>query len=243
MLTCIIIDDEPNAVNLLDLLIAEVTDWKVADRCYNGLEALRSIKTQQVDFIFLDINMPQLNGMELAALLPADIKIVFTTAYSEYAAESYLHHTLDYLLKPITLQRFITAQLKIEAFFAPAAQQVQSAADLDLTDRNVPLKEYFYIKIARGLQKIRLANLLYVEGDKEYVKFVTSTETFLVYRRMKSLEEELKYPFIRIHNSYIINIDHMDKLIDNHVQIRDQRIPLSDKYRKAFLSQIANRLL
>ncbi|HEY9195446.1 MAG TPA: response regulator, partial [Mucilaginibacter sp.] len=106
-LSCIIIDDEPNAVNLLEMLIRQSTGWQLKARCYNALEALAFLKANQVDFIFLDINMPHLTGMELASLLPARTKIVFTTAYSEYAAESYTFQTIDYLLKPITLKRFL----------------------------------------------------------------------------------------------------------------------------------------
>ena len=108
-LSCIIIDDEPNAVNLLEMLVQQSTQWQLKAKCYNALEALAFLKTNKVDFIFLDINMPQLTGMELAGLLPPQTKIVFTTAYSEYAAESYTYQTIDYLLKPITLKRFLAA--------------------------------------------------------------------------------------------------------------------------------------
>lgn len=234
MLKCILIDDEPNAINLLDLLIAEATNWQVVARCYNGLEALQAIKLNQVDLIFLDINMPQLNGMELAALLPKNIKIVFTTAYSEYAAESYLHNALDYILKPVTLKRFLATQQKIEAWFS----------NLDtapvLSDQLSP--EYFYVKSGKGLQKISLKEILYVEGDKEYVKLVTAKESLLVYRRLKQVEEQLPAPFIRVHNSYIVNLDKMEKYSDNHIIISEQRIPVSDKYRNQFMAYLNNKL-
>src|SRR5579863_6427323 len=116
-LSCIIIDDEPNAVNLLEILIRQSTDWRLLAKCYNGLEGLEFLKTNKVDFIFLDINMPLLSGMDLAGLLPTQTKIIFTTAYSEYAAESYTFQTIDYLVKPITLKRFLGAVQKIEAHF------------------------------------------------------------------------------------------------------------------------------
>src|SRR3569833_1665483 len=105
---CFFIDDEPNVVNLLEILIHQTTDWQLMGKCYDALEALAFLKKNKVDFIFLDINMPQLTGMELAALLPNETKIVFTTAFSEYAAESYSFQTVDYLMKPITLKRFLT---------------------------------------------------------------------------------------------------------------------------------------
>src|SRR5271156_5299118 len=116
-LNCIIVDDEPHAVKLLELLIDQSTEWVLKAKCYDALEALAFLKKNQVDFIFLDINMPQLTGMELAALLPPRTKIVFTTAYSEYAAESYAFQTIDYLLKPITLKRFLASVEKIEQHF------------------------------------------------------------------------------------------------------------------------------
>src|ERR1700753_3369035 len=117
-LSCIIIDDEPNAVNLLEILIHQTTEWQLMAKCYDALEAMAFLKKNKVDFIFLDINMPQLTGMELAGLLPVETKIVFTTAYSEYAAESYSFQTIDYLLKPITLKRFLAAMQKIETYFS-----------------------------------------------------------------------------------------------------------------------------
>ena len=116
-LTCVIIDDEPNAVSLLEILIADNTQWNLLYKCHNASKALNFFKEKLPDFVFLDINMPGVNGMELASLLPEQIKIIFTTAYSEYALESYRFQTIDYLLKPITLQRFISSKIKIEKYF------------------------------------------------------------------------------------------------------------------------------
>ncbi|XHR95087.1 LytR/AlgR family response regulator transcription factor [Mucilaginibacter sp. UC70_90] len=140
-LSCIIIDDEPNAVNLLEILVQQSTQWQLKAKCYNALEALAFLKTNKVDFIFLDINMPQLTGMELAGLLPPQTKIVFTTAYSEYAAESYTYQTIDYLLKPITLKRFLAAMQKIEGYFGKSEPVMQQ--------RPVNDEGYFFINRAR----------------------------------------------------------------------------------------------
>jgi len=118
-LKCIIVDDEPNAVNLLEILIGQSTSWQLLAKCYNALEAMAFLKNNPVDLLFLDINMPMLSGMELAGLLSSETAIVFTTAYSAHAAESYSFNTLDYLLKPITLKRFLIATKKVEAHFRP----------------------------------------------------------------------------------------------------------------------------
>jgi len=232
-LRCIIVDDEPNALNLLEMFIQQTTQWQLMAKCYDALEAMAFLKTQEVDFIFLDINMPLISGMEMAALLPAGTHIVFTTAYSEYAADSYGFTTLDYLLKPITLKRFYAAVQKIEAHFAR-------------NDRSQPLpspveEEYFFIKSGKTLHKVLLKDILYVEGEKEYVRLVTTTEQLLVYRRMKEIEEQLSAPFIRVHLSYIVNIARLDKIQDNHIFIGGRQIPVSDKFRDQFVAAVRQR--
>src|SRR5476651_847298 len=146
-LSCIIVDDEPNAVNLLEILVHQNTKWQLLAKCYDALEAMAFLKENKPDFIFLDINMPQLTGMELAGLLSKDTKIVFTTAYSEYAAESYTFQTIDYLLKPITLKRFLASVQKIEQWFSkpvaiPAAPAVPAGG------------EYFFVKSGKVVRKI-----------------------------------------------------------------------------------------
>jgi DNA-binding LytR/AlgR family response regulator len=233
-LSCIIIDDEPNAVNLLEMLIRQTTQWQLLAKCYDALEAIAFLKTHTVDFIFLDINMPKISGMELAALLPEETKIVFTTAYSEYAAESYTFHTIDYLLKPITLNRFLSSTQKIEAYFNKhhAADITPSASD----------KEYFFVKSGKTLSKIRMEDILYFEGEKEYVRLVTSTERLLIYRRLKDIDEQLSLPFMRVHNSYIVNTRQISKIQDNHVFIGGKEIPLSEKFKSDFMLLVQQRL-
>ncbi len=231
-LNCIIIDDEPNAVNLLEMLISQSTEWRVLAKCYNGLEALEFLKTHKVDFIFLDINMPLLSGIDLAGLLPAQTKIIFTTAYSEYAAESYTFQTIDYLVKPITLKRFLGAVQKIESYFH-ASETKQSG--------QIPSAEYFFVKSGKVIRKILLKDIFYFEGEKEYVRLVTAQEQLLVYRRMKDIEEQLLTEFVRIHNSYIVKISAITKIEDNHVFVADKRIPIGEKFKNDFLKSIDRR--
>lgn len=234
-LRCIIVDDEPNAVNLLALHIEQTTDWQLVARCYHALEALTFLKSNKADLIFLDINMPRLDGMELAALLPPEMKIVFTTAYSEHAAASYNFHTIDYLLKPITLKRFLAARQKIETAFMPARMPETSAPRQE--------EDYYFVKSGKTLQQIKLSELLYFEGEKEYVRIVTGREEVLVYKRLKEIAEQLPAPFIRVHNSYIVNTSRIDKIQDNHVFIGNKRIPLSEKFKPAFMALIQQRFL
>lgn len=235
-LSCIIIDDEPNAVDLLDMFIRQATGWTLSHKCYDALEAMAFLKQQRVDFVFLDINMPQLSGMEMAALLPQDTRIVFTTAYSEYALDSYNFPTIDYLLKPITLKRFLAAQQKIEGYFA--AHRSETAP----TSATKALGDYFFVKSGKELRKILLDDILYFEGEKEYVRLVTPREQILIYRRLKDIEEQLSLPFVRVHNSYIINIRQLQKIQDNHIYIGSKQIPISEKYKENFMGVIQGKL-
>jgi two-component system LytT family response regulator len=233
-LKCIIIDDEPNAVNLLEVLIGQTTQWQLLSKCYDALEAMDFLKKHTVDFIFLDINMPHLTGMELAGLLPKETKIVFTTAYAEHAAESYAYQTIDYLLKPITLKRFLSATQKIEAAFGKhvVTEKQENKADAD----------YFFVKSGKTLRKILRDEVLYFEGEKEYVRLVTGAEELLIYRRLKDIEEQLSSPFVRVHNSYIVNTKQLNKVQDNHIYIGSKQIPVSDKFRDGFMEVIRQRI-
>jgi len=233
-LSCVIIDDEPNAVNLLEILVRQNTQWQVLGKCYDALEAMTFMKDHKPDFIFLDINMPQLTGMELAGLLPNETKIVFTTAYSEYAAESYTFQTIDYLLKPITLKRFLAAMQKIEAYFGSHANGEKGTPPAG--------QEYFFVKSGKELRKMLLEDILYFEGEKEYVRVVTLASQLLIYRRLKDIDEQLTAPFVRVHNSYIVNTKQINKIQDNHIYIGIKQIPISEKFKDRFMGVIQQRI-
>ncbi|RFZ81691.1 DNA-binding response regulator [Mucilaginibacter terrenus] len=237
-LRCLIIDDEPNAVSLLEMLIVQTTQWQLLGKCYNALEAMDFLKKNTVDFLFLDINMPHLTGMELAALLPRETKIVFTTAYAEHAAESYTYQTIDYLLKPITLKRFVAATQKIEAAFA----QLPVTAPIPSPTAAEPDAGHFFVKTGKTLRRVLLNDILYFEGEKEYVRLVTSAEELLVYRRLKDIESQLAHPFVRVHNSYIVNTQLLSKVQDNHIHTGSKQIPISEKFRDGFMAVINKRL-
>lgn len=232
-LRCIIVDDEPNAVNLLEVLIGQTTQWQLSARCLNALEAISFLKSNIVDLVFLDIEMPLLNGMELAGLLQADTAIVFTTAYKEHAAESYSFNTIDYLLKPITLKRFIASTKKIENYFQ----------NLLPAERKEPEDDggYFFVKTGTALRKILLDEILYFESQKEYVKIVTGQFEVLTYRRLKDIEAQLKPPFVRVHHSFIVNIKQLSKIQANAIYIGEMQIPIGEKFRDELMAVIQKR--
>jgi two-component system LytT family response regulator len=229
----LIVDDEPNAVNLLEVLIGQTTSWLLVARCYNALEAITFLKSNTVDLVFLDINMPLLTGMELAALLSDDTAIVFTTAHSDHAAESYTYNTLDYLLKPITLKRFLAAVKKIETHFQPRMPATGKEPE--------KANEYFFVKSGTQLRKILLQEILFFESRKEYVRVVTQTFEVLTYRRLKDIEAQLCLPFTRVHNSYIVNIAQLHKIQDNHIHIGDTQIPIGEKFREGVMEIIRKK--
>ena len=234
MVRCMIVDDEPKAVNLLEVLIGQATGWQLVATCYNGMEAIAFLKSNEVDLVFLDINMPLINGLELAALLSPEKGIVFTTAYSEYAAESYSYHTIDYLLKPITLKRFLAAVQKVEAHFKAhrtiQKEKMGTAAD-----------EYFFVKSGSAHRKIFLNDILFFESQKEYVRVITAAFDILTYRRLKDIEAQLPTHFTRVHQSFIVNIRHMAKIQDNHIHIGEKRIPIGEKFRDSLMELVRKR--
>lgn len=232
-LRCIIVDDEPNAVNLLEVLIGQTTGWQLLAKCLNALDAISFLKNNDVDLVFLDIEMPMLNGLELAGLLSADTAIVFTTAYKEHAAESYSFNTIDYLLKPITLKRFIASTKKIENYF----RNMLPAERKDAEDED----GYFFAKTGSALRKILLADILYFESQKEYVKIVTTKFEVLTYRRLKDIEVQLKPPFTRVHNSFIVNLKQLSKIQASSIYIGEKQIPISDKFRDELMAIIQKR--
>jgi len=228
-----IVDDEPNAVNLLEVLIGQSTSWQLLARCYNALEAIAFLKDNAVDLLFLDINMPMLSGMELAGLLSGETAIVFTTAHFEHAAESYSFNTIDYLLKPITLKRFLASTKKVEAYFRPRMPMTDKPAETG--------NEYFFVKSGTELRKILLPEILFFESRKEYVRVVTQTFEVLTYRRLKDIEAQLPIPFARVHHSYIVNIRQLNKIQYNHIHIGNITIPIGEKFRDRLMEIVRKK--
>ncbi len=227
--TCIIIEDEPMAASLLEGHIQNCKELSLKAIFHTPLDTLTFLQQTQIDIVFLDINLPLLNGMQLAKLLRNDQKIVFTTAYSEYALEGYEHNAIDYLLKPITFERFMVTVRKINT---PRTQH-ESVTD----------ESSIYIKSGKTIIQLQFDEIIFIEGLKDYVMIHTAREKIVTYKRMKDLEELLPEQFSRIHLSYIINRKKISKIEDNHVYINDHRFSISDSYRQAFNGLISRRTL
>jgi len=223
---CLIIEDEPNAGQLLQDYISKVPYLTLKGACFDALEALEFLGHSQADLLFLDINMPELTGIELIHMLPKDQKIIFTTAYSDYAIQSYEYNAVDYLLKPITFKRFLMAVQKAVSPLPPPH-----------------VDEYLFARSDKKMIRVNLRDILYFEALKEYVCIHTKTQKIITYKRMKELLEKLPGRFTRIHNSYIINGDHITRVEGNYVLVADKNLPIGISYRDAFTEFIQQRTL
>ncbi len=227
---CLIVEDEPLARNLMVEYVKKVPYLNLVDACPNAMQAMEALKKKPVDLIFLDIQMPEITGITLLKILPKKPLVIFTTAYSEYALEGYELDVVDYLLKPVTFERFLKAVEKAGArLSSPAPQQTLPASEGGQHQR------FVFVKDGTKLVKILFDDILYVEGLKDYVTIHTRQQKITTLQRMKNLEEQLPADtFIRIHNSYIISIKAIDTIHKNEVQIGPALLPISDSYRKTF---------
>jgi two-component system LytT family response regulator len=225
---CLIIEDEPNAQQLLQDYISKVPYLTLKGTCFDALEALEFLGHAQADLIFLDINMPDLTGIELIHMLPKEQKVIFTTASSDHAIESYEYNAVDYLLKPITFKRFLTA---VQKAFNPSPPAPSGAED------------YLFAKSDKKMIRVNLRDIIYFEALKEYVCIHTRTQKIVTYKRMKELLERLPGHFTRIHNSYIINGDHITRVEGNYVLVGDKNLPVGVSYRDAFAGFVQLRAL
>lgn len=233
IITCLIVEDEPLAMQLLEDYIRKLPMLQLKGKCYDALEALELLKQQKVDVIFLDINMPALSGLEMAALIPKDQRIIFTTAYAEHALDSFSFYVIDYLLKPVSFKRFLQAIQKLQLQIQPAESIETSAKEPDL----------LFIKSGRTVINICFTDIQYIEAHKEYLQIHTKDQKHLVYKRMKDMAASLPASFIRIHNSYIINLQHLQKTNVQSVQIGDKELPVSSSYKEILQDKLKAYLL
>ena len=229
--TCLIVEDEPLARNLLTEYVKKVPSLQLVGASSNAMDALEILRKQPVDLLFLDIQMPEITGITFLKILQKKPLVIFTTAYSQYALEGYELDVVDYLLKPITLERFLKAVDKAILRLQAANQQVT----LPTQSSGTPLPDFVFVKDGTKMVKVHLDDVLYVEGMKDYVTIHTRDKKITTLQRMKSLEEQLPSDkFIRIHHSYIIALKAIDAVHKNEVQIGQALLPVSDSYKKAF---------
>lgn len=234
--TCIIVEDEPLARSLLENYIQKVPYLQLVQSFSDPLKALEFLRENTVDILFSDIQMPEITGITLLKILQKKPLIILTTAYSEYAIEGYELDVLDYLLKPITLERFLKSVEKA-SLRLNATQGVSTEKNMQ---EIVPInpeavQPYIFVKDGTKLVKIKLNEIMYIEGLKDYVAIYTPHQKVVSLQTIKSLESSLpEKQFIRIHNSFIVALEWIEAIQREKVQIGKVFLPISDTYRKAF---------
>lgn len=235
VLNCWIVDDEPLAVSLLESYVNKVPFLKLTGKYSNALSAMKNIATERVDVLFLDIQMPEVNGMDFAHTISDYTRVVFTTAFSEYAVEGYRVNALDYLLKPFSFEEFVVAAKKALNWF-----EIINQKSIPYTDKERE-KVGIFVKSDYKYLHILYEDILYIEGLKDYVKIHTADnlKPILSLMSLKQLEEDLPFGnFIRVHRSYIINVDKISSINKNRVVIEKKQIPIGDTYKKQFMNLI-----
>ena len=238
-LTCIIVDDEPLAVRLLESFVNKTPDLQLAGSFTDSVEAINVIKELKPDLLFLDIQMPDMSGMELAHVVPAETKIIFTTAFKEYAYESYEVSALDFLLKPIRYNKFISAVEKARQWFG-------HKLNIQNTQKEPHGKqETVFLRVDGEFRQVALSKIIYVCGMKDYVMFYLSDEKrpLITHLTMKSVEDMLPSTlFMRISRSYIVALDKIKSVDRNEcVYIGDEIIKVTDAYHEKFISYLNSR--
>lgn len=239
MISCLIVDDEQSAIDILSTFVAKTPFLSLVGSITNPLEALGIIQSQPVDLLFLDIHMPQLSGLDLLRMLKGKTNVILTTAYSEFAVESFELDALDYLLKPIAFERFLkAAQKALNTSLEPSPRwQPEEKAD-----------DYIFVKTeSKGkMIKINFSDILYVEGLKNYLSINTSQESIVTLLNIKDLEERLPpRQFMRVHKSYIVSLDKIRAIDGNQILFKTMKayVPLGETYRAAFFEALQQKVM
>ena len=230
---CVIIDDEPLAVDVLETYVNKIGGMEIVAKCNNPLDAITILNKHQVDLVFLDIEMPNLTGLDLVKTIENIPQFIFTTAYPQHALEGFELDATDYLVKPIPFQRFLKAVSRAKEKYA-LEQSIVPQAKTSSEKNNI---DFIFVKSEYENIKINVQNIEYIEGLKDYIKIhlKEQAKTLLTLSSFKAILEKLPSNFIRTHRSYIINIDCIRALQKTYVVINDIRIPIGETYKKDVL--------
>jgi two-component system LytT family response regulator len=240
MIRCLIVDDEPLALHVLEDYISKIPFLKLVKSTTNPIEALSLVQEKEADLVFLDVQMPELTGIQFLKIANGKAKVILTTAYSQYALEGYELDVIDYLLKPIAFDRFYKAAQKAQAILQPAASPAAVPAQAETQQPKQDfLSDFIFVKTEHKIQKVYLNDILFIEGLKDYISIFTPGERIITLQNMKKMEEALpaKY-FMRVHKSYIVSINKIDSIERSRIFIGDKIIPVGDTYRDEFFKII-----
>jgi DNA-binding LytR/AlgR family response regulator len=234
MINCAIIDDEPLAREGIARYTKEVDFLQLIHTCENPVELMQLLDQQRVDLLFLDIQTPKMNGIDFLKIVQKPPIVIITTAFPSYALEGFQLNVLDYLVKPITLDRFLKSVNKARDYFHL----------LQRAEGNAEAADYFFIKCGSKFEKIHFADILYIEGMQNYVTIYTRKGKHVTLLYLKNLEENLdSQAFIRVHKSYIVSIDKIEGIEANEIFIQSHRIPISRNYREQVIERVVSKKL
>ena len=228
---CLIIDDEPLAIRLLEDYISKTYFLEFRFSTVNPLIGLQKMKEESYDLVFLDIQMPELNGMDFLKIIKNKTPIILTTAYSDFALESYEYGVVDYLLKPISYDRFYKSVLRVKDRFLENSSEKS----------NIEENDFFFVKSEGKKIKVNFQEILYIEGLRDYVNIKTTAEEFIILENLKNLENLLPKYFKRIHKSYIVNLQKITSIDGNKVFIEKIPINIGETYKVSFQNWFKNQ--
>ncbi len=241
-ITCIAVDDEPLALQKMHDYIMRVGYLELLAEFDNALDALEFLKSNSVDLVFLDIQMEELTGIQMIESMKEKPKVVFTTAYDEYAIKGYELDICDYLLKPISFTRFLQSCEKIHSLLDGESEEEYQPV---IVPQDQNKQDFFFVKDGSITHKVMLNDILFVEGMKDYLRIHTSDDKIMTLLSFKKLEQSLIYPkFVRIHKSYLVAVDKIESIERNRVTIGNEILPVGESYRRQFFNVIDdNRLV
>jgi DNA-binding LytR/AlgR family response regulator len=231
-INCCIVDDEPLALDLIERYVERTDFLELKGKCSSAVEAIKILNKNKIDVLFLDIQMPDINGLEFSKVIDPKIKIIFTTAFDQYAIDGYKVNALDYLLKPISYDEFHTSALKCQNIIMSANSSIEENA-----------QQFIFVKSEYKQVKIELNNILYIEGLKDYVKIwlTDQAKPILTIMSLKLLEQSLSAKFMRIHRSFIVALDKVSSFEKGQILIGDAfRITVAEQYKKKFNSFLSD---
>ncbi len=235
MIKTLIVDDEPLALDILETYINKLADMELVAKCDNAIDASEIIRNEEIDLVILDIKMPQMTGIDLVKSLSNPPKIVFTTAFEEFAVDGFELNAVDYLMKPVAFERFLKAINKVKDSLGTKTNQAQG-------------EDFFFVKADKKLVKIHFNEILYIEGLKDYVIIKKEVGRVIALQTMKSLEAKLPDNiFMRVHRSYIVNIQKIKAVVGNAIEIvesnQPKHIPIGKNYKEDLITIIENNKL
>ena len=241
MIRCLVVDDEPLAIDILEDYISKIPFLSLTKSFQNPIEALSEVQEGNIDLVFLDVQMPELTGIQFLKIANGKCKVILTTAYPQYALEGYELNVLDYLLKPIAFDRFYKAAQKAKESICNIPAAAVSVEVLPPAPQTI-INDFIFVKTEYKIQKIYLNDILFIEGLKDYISIYTKNDRIITLQSMKKIDEALPDRlFVRVHKSYIVALDKIESIERSRIAIADKIIPIGDTFRDYFFKMIEDK--